>query len=182
MWDWTSEPASPSWPPQDGEDSRTYNQLFSTHQAPGEIHLHLGLPEFRLSLLSWEGHWFWGWWGRWQGCFPGSSVVTNPPEPWVQSLVQEDPTCHRANGPVHHSYWGWALELTSCHYRVCMPQLLKPMSLEPALCYKRSHWNEKPAHCNSRKPEQQWRPSAAQNNLKKKGIGFLLCCHRECRL
>ena len=52
MWDWTSEPASPSWPPQDGEDSRTDNQLFSTHQAPGETHLHLGLPEFRLPFPS----------------------------------------------------------------------------------------------------------------------------------
>ena len=24
---------------------------------------------------------------------------------WIQSLVWEDPTCHRATQPVHHSYW-----------------------------------------------------------------------------
>ena len=26
-------------------------------------------------------------------------------ETWVQALVQEDPTCHRATKPVHHNYW-----------------------------------------------------------------------------
>ena len=39
----------------------------------------------------------------------------------VQALVQEDPTCHGATKPVH---------------------------LEPMLHNKRSHWNEKPVHCN----------------------------------
>ena len=39
--------------------------------------------------------------------FPGGSVVKNPlsmREMWVQSLIQEDPTCHRATKPVHHNY------------------------------------------------------------------------------
>ena len=31
---------------------------------------------------------------------------------WVQSLVQEDSTCHRATKPVHHNYWVHALERT----------------------------------------------------------------------
>ena len=54
----------------------------------------------------------------------------------VQALVQEDPTCHWATKPVHHNYW------------VHVPQLLKPMCLEPMLCNKRSHPNDKPTHHN----------------------------------
>ena len=47
-------------------------------------------------------------------------------------------------------------------------------SLEPVLCYKRSHCNEKPAHCSERKPEQWWRPSAAKNKLilKRSALAF----------
>ena len=55
---------------------------------------------------------------------------------WVRALVQEDPTCRGATKPVHHNYWAH------------MPQLLKPAHLEPVLHNKRSHHNEKPAHCN----------------------------------
>ena len=54
----------------------------------------------------------------------------------VRSLVQEDPTCHRASKPVRHNYWARVL------------QLLKPMHLEPILCNKTSHCNEKPTHLN----------------------------------
>ena len=39
--------------------------------------------------------------------FPGGSVVRNPPAnvgDRVQSLVQEDPTYHRATKPVYHNY------------------------------------------------------------------------------
>ena len=40
-------------------------------------------------------------------------------ETWVQSLVQEDLTCHRASKPVGHKYW--------CrHSRAWVPQLLSP--------------------------------------------------------
>ena len=34
----------------------------------------------------------------------------------VQSLVREDPTCHRATKPVHHNYWACALEPASHNY------------------------------------------------------------------
>ena len=54
----------------------------------------------------------------------------------VWSLVLEDPTCRGATKPVCHNYWA------------CMPQLLKPMCLEPVLCKERSHCNEKPTHHN----------------------------------
>ena len=55
---------------------------------------------------------------------------------WVQALVQEDPTYHRAIKPLCHNY------------RAHMSQLLKPVRLEPVLRNKRSHCNEKPVHGN----------------------------------
>ena len=54
----------------------------------------------------------------------------------VRALVWEDPTCRGATKPVRHNYWA----------RV--PQLLKPVCLQPVLHNKRSHRNEKPAHRN----------------------------------
>ena len=73
----------------------------------------------------------------------------------VRALVWEDPTCHRATKPVGHNCWACALEPTSHNYWACMPQLLKPALLEPVL-HKRSHCNEKPAHC-----KEEWPPLAA---------------------
>ena len=81
--------------------------------------------------------------------FPGGTVVKNrlPMQgTWVQTLIWEDPTCHRTTKPVHHNYWACALEPTSHNYWAHVPQLLKPMQLEPVLCNKRSHRNEKPVH------------------------------------
>ena len=54
----------------------------------------------------------------------------------VRALVQEDPTCHGATKPTLRNYCAHVL------------QLLKPMLLEPVLCNKRNHHNEKPAHHN----------------------------------
>ena len=54
----------------------------------------------------------------------------------VRSLVRVDPTCRGATKPVHHNYWAH------------VPQLRKPVRLEPVLRNKKSHSNEKPAHCN----------------------------------
>ena len=58
----------------------------------------------------------------------------------VRALVWEDPTCRRATKPVRHNYWA----------RV--PQLLKPMRLEPVLRNKRSHRSEKPVHHKEEEP------------------------------
>ena len=69
---------------------------------------------------------------------------------WVQSLVQEDPTCGRATEHVYHSYWAHALQ-------------------------QGSHCNEKPAQHNyrvapadhnRRNPRQQQRPSATKDKQK----------------
>jgi len=60
--------------------------------------------------------------------FPGGSVVKSPPamqETWVQSLLQEDPTYHRATKPVHQSYWDCALDPRNHSYWAQAVQLLK---------------------------------------------------------
>ena len=69
---------------------------------------------------------------------------------WVRSVIQDDSTCHRATKPMPHNYWACALEPTTGNYWVHMPQLLKPMCLEPVLCNKRSHCNEKPEYHSQR--------------------------------
>ena len=66
----------------------------------------------------------------------------------VWALVREDPTCCRAAKLVRHNYWACVLEPASHNYWVHVPQLLKPMRLEPMLCNKRSHRNAKATHCN----------------------------------
>ena len=66
---------------------------------------------------------------------------------WVRALVREDPTCRGATKPVRHNYWACALEPASHNYWACVPQLLKPVHLEPVL-HKRGHHSEKPAHRN----------------------------------
>ena len=88
--------------------------------------------------------------------FPGTSLVAQ----WlrirlpmqgtrVPSLVREDPTCCGATKPTNHNYWAHVPQLLKpTHPRACVLQLLKPMCLEPMLCNKRSHRNEKAAYLN----------------------------------
>ena len=71
----------------------------------------------------------------------------------VRALVREDPTCCGATKPVRHNYWACALEPSSHNYWARVPQLLKPVRLEPVLRNKRSHRNEKPAHRNKEEPQ-----------------------------
>ena len=62
---------------------------------------------------------------------------------YVWSLVWEDPTCCGATKPVHH-------KLSLCP-RTQEPQRmsrLNPPALEPVLCNKSGHHNEKPTHRN----------------------------------
>ena len=46
------------------------------------------------------------------------------------------------------SSWARAPHLLSLRSGACEPQLLKPARLEPMLCGRRSHRNEKAAHRN----------------------------------
>ena len=81
------------------------------------------------------------------GDFPGGLVVKNQPanagehkfDPWSRNY---DPTCPGATEPMFH---------------VC------PCTLEPVLCHKRSHHNEKPMHHNYRK---SWQAIKTQCNQK----------------
>ena len=66
----------------------------------------------------------------------------------VRALVREDPTCCGAAKPVLQNYGACALEPASHNYGAHVPQLLKPVRLEPMLRNKRSHRNEKPVHHN----------------------------------
>ena len=74
----------------------------------------------------------------------------------VQALVQEDPTCRRATKPVRHNYWACALQPVRHNYWARVPQLLKPVRLEPVL------HNEKPLQWEARAP--QWRVDPAHPN------------------
>ena len=58
----------------------------------------------------------------------------------VRSLDREDSTCCGISKPVCHNCWGPML------------QLLKPTYLEPVLCNKGSHCNEKLTHHNAEQP------------------------------
>ena len=83
--------------------------------------------------------------------FPSGAVVKNcllRQGTRVQARVWEDPTCCGATKPMRHNYWACALEPACHNYWACVPQLLKPACLEPVLHSKRSHCDEKPAHCN----------------------------------
>ena len=70
----------------------------------------------------------------------------------VRALVQEDPTCRGVTKPACHNYWACTLEPASHNYWAHVPQLLKPMHLEPMLHNKRRHCNEKPTHHNEEWP------------------------------
>ena len=58
----------------------------------------------------------------------------------VRTLFQENSTCCRVAKPEHHNYSS-SLEPTSHNYQ-CLH------TLEPVLCNKRSHHNEKSTCCN----------------------------------
>ena len=100
--------------------------------------------------------------------FPGSAVVKNLPANAGDTGLS--PGLGRSHMP--RSTSACVPQLLSLHSRACEPQLLKPMSLEPVLCNKRSHRNEKPTHCKKSSPclpqlenarAQQRRPNAAKN-------------------
>ena len=129
------------------------------------------------------------------GDFPGGAVLKNLPARTslvaqclkirlpmqgtrVWSLVREDPTCRGATKPAHHNYWACALQLLKpAHSRARVPQLLKPMRLEPMLHKKRSHSTTTRSSPHSPQLEkalaQQRRPNAAKKKKKlKKNTGW----------
>ena len=73
-------------------------------------------------------------------------------EPWSWSKIphasEELSACAATTEPMCHNYWACALEPASHTAEPAMPQLLKPVHLEPVLHNKRNHLNEKPMYCN----------------------------------
>ena len=86
-------------------------------------------------------------------------------ETCVQSLVQEDYTCHGATRPMCHNYWAQALEPENCNYRACMAracalQQEKPLQWEACTPPTKS----RPCSPQLKKAHtQQWRPSTTKN-------------------
>ena len=82
----------------------------------------------------------------------------------VQSLVQEDPTCHGATKPVCHNCWA------------CKPQLLRLHATTTEACAPRARapQQEKPPQWEARALQQ--RPNAAKNNFFKKTLMKLWNC------
>ena len=67
---------------------------------------------------------------------------------WVQSLVWEDSTCHRATKPKSHNSW-------TCTLEPALLQLLSPCAATTEACVPRAC-----AHCD-------WRAASARPNSKK---------------
>ena len=105
----------------------------------------------------------------------------------VRALVRDDPTCRGATKPIRHNYWACTLEPTSHNYWVCVPQLLKPMHLEPVLRNKEKppQWETRapqrrvaPAHRNKRKPKRSnENPTQPKINKFKKKKEYNARCH-----
>ena len=82
-------------------------------------------------------------------CHSGTSVVVQ----WVgihlpmqgtrvRALVQEDPTCRRANKPVHHDYWACGLEPTSHNSWARSPRARGPQQEKPPQWEARTPFNK----------------------------------------
>ena len=80
--------------------------------------------------------------------FPGGAVVKNLPS--NAGDTGSSPGPGRSHMPQSNS--AREPQLLSLLSTACEPQLLKPVCLEPMLCNKRSHRNEKPAHRNEEEP------------------------------
>ena len=75
--------------------------------------------------------------------FPGGQELICQCTGQIQSLVSEDPTCHRTTKPMCHKDWGCTLEPGSHNY-------WSPPTVEPVFCNKRGHHHEKPKHRKQR--------------------------------
>ena len=82
----------------------------------------------------------------WLEGFPGGTVVKNPPA--SAGDTGSSPGPGRSHMPRRNE--ARAPQLLSLCSRAHEPQLLKPTRLEPMLCNKRSHRNEKLVHCNEK--------------------------------
>ena len=66
----------------------------------------------------------------------------------VRSLIQLDPTCHKAIKPMCHNYWACALEPRNPTTEPTYSNYWSLHTPEPMLRDQRSHCDEKPMHHN----------------------------------
>ena len=76
--------------------------------------------------------------------FPGGAVVENLPADAGDTGSSPGP----GGSHMPRSSWARAPQLPSLRSGAREPQLLKPVCLQPVLCNKRGHRDEKPAHHN----------------------------------
>lgn len=105
-------------------------------------------------------------------------------ETWVQSLIQEDPTCHGATELVCHSCWTCAPKPANHNHWAHAWQLLKPPHPRT-----RAQRPEKPPQWEARAPQRESGPSSPQQRKaqqqepvqpKINKIIFLKSTHHEC--
>ena len=89
-----------------------------------------------------------------------SRICLPAQETWVQVLIWEAPTCHRTTDSVPHNYWACVLAPVSCNYCAMRLRYWSLSTLEPALCNKRDHHNEKPT-------QHSWRAAPSRRNWGK---------------
>ena len=79
----------------------------------------------------------------------------------VQTLVQEDPTCHGATKPVRHNYWACALDPTNHNYWAREPQLLSLCATTTEACTPRARApkQEKPLQWEARALQRRVAPA-----------------------
>ena len=118
---------------EDGVDKKQINLLvyspsiWNIYDFVRQIILAVFLRKICVKFVKWK-MWFKNRW-KWTSLVAQWLRIRLPVQgTWVRALVQEDPMCRRATKPVCHNYWACALE--------------------PVLRNKRSHRNEKPAHCH----------------------------------
>ena len=78
---------------------------------------------------------------RWSPWWLNSEEYLPMEETQVPSPIWEDPTCCEAAKLMRHNCWAYTLETINCSY-------WSQCALEFMLCNKRSHCNEKSAHCS----------------------------------
>ena len=132
--------------------------IWATWEAPATTYWTVKCQEVKTEATWWCLKRLQGW------GFHGGSVVKNLPVSagdMGSSLIQEDPTWRRAAGPTCRSYSACALQLLKPTYvRACAPKQEEPLAMRiPAPQLESSA----PLAATREKPEQQLRPSTAQN-------------------
>ena len=96
---------------------------------------------------------------------------------WVRSLIQEDPTCHRATQPVHPNFW--ACTLRDYKAQTLSPYAATAKAWTPALRSKKSlHHSSDPAQSKVNKLKKKGKSGFFINSEEVgSDTGYLPCAH-----